>query len=228
MSIFKNAKNNMKLEKEKLSELSLKQKWEYFCDYYLFKTVITLIVIGCIIALIVNYFTQKKELALNITVVQENVVDADILAKELTELFGIGKNEEIIIDGSNFLFTEEGLSDAVIYEKLCTRFFTGDIDIYIGTDDDVDIFGKSNYFIDLRKVLDDDLYNKLLEEDRIYFVTLTASEDDIREKIPVGVIINNNAFCQKTYITLEPTLLCISRTSVNDDNVAKFIDYVLK
>ena len=227
--------HKMKLEKEKIRQLSFKEKIGYFSDYYKWPFIVALIVIVSVILLIKAYVQNNFNTTLNITLVNGSIISTADWQAELERLYGIdGEKNRIVFNKGNFTESEDAEVNMSTYNKLFSNFYSKEVDVYIGTKTDVTYFAGQKYFEDLSTFLDKEMYDELLSRDMIFFVQKTEYDNEEKpylKDIPVGIIINDTAGYKNSGVVMgkdTDAIMCAASTSTNKENIKTFIKYMLE
>ena len=221
-------------EREKIRNLTPKEKLQYFSDYYKWPLIITIVIIAAVASIIYAYFKNNYNTYLNITIVNGSFKDSDQWEKTLTNEFGIdGKKNRITFNKSNFTNSENYEVNLSTYDKLINCFYAKEIDVYIGTEVDVEYFSRTNYFYDLRDILSEEQWNALSASGSdIFFYAKSKkydeNENEYIEDIPVGIKASHLAKWSETTAVMDEPILCFSKNSTNISQIQKFIDYILE
>lgn len=172
-------KRKEKEEKQKWKELSSKERWQYFKDYYLVKTLVIFGVLAFGLWLLSNIFSPKNETDLYIALINSSSTQEreDEMGKALAELLESEAPENVILDSSYFLELE-GMDQGSLgtIQKLSAQAYSKMLDIVIAGEEEFHYLAEQGYFMDLAEALPTDLYSKL--SDRIYLDRAEETEDE--------------------------------------------------
>ncbi|MFV0344535.1 MAG: hypothetical protein ACK5JH_16890 [Anaerocolumna sp.] len=216
-------KREEKSEKQKLGEMTLKEKWQYLKTYYLAKTVISLLAISFVIYLGYSIFAPKSETILygaiiNYALTSEKAEEVQTAFTEHLELDPEISN--ILLDSTFYLGDGDDIDQLTMtsQQKLSTFLFAGDIDIIIGPESFISSYASSGYLSKLTDVLPTDVTNDL--KDSMYYSTTT--EDPA--KSAYGVYIDGSDIYEGT-LTERPVLAVLANSSYQE-NAVEFIRYI--
>ena len=236
-------KRENKSEKEKFRDMTFKEKWSYFLEYYFVKLLISLAVIAGLIYLFYSIFTPKVENVLYIASVNNHIAEDTIkdLEQEIGEYLNLTNMEEVSID-INYYFdlpisvegdsTEaEPSSDptagfgssntAASQMRLTTYIAAQEIDIIIAPEGIFDNFMQNEFFDNLEDILPTDIFAAISDE----LFTGTTQENSVSK--PYGIRLDNLTNDQYN-ATKEPRILGIVVNSPDKDNSIAFIRYLLE
>jgi len=155
-------------EKQKLRDMTFKEKVIYFNDYYRFKSIAILAILSFAIYVAYSILVPKPETILYAAVINYALTEESALT--LQSDFGQHleinpKKEELMIDTSFFL---GGKDDAAEYshsseQKLGTYFFAGEIDVIIAPESNFAKYTNYGYFDKLSDQLPTDLFSSLAD-----------------------------------------------------------------
>lgn len=232
MSDEKKFKKFVKGERDKLKDLTFKQKLEYFKDYYLLGTVVVIICVAALIALIISVKNNTFITYANITVVNGDLKKADNFKADMQKHFKLdGKSKRIVLSTDNIFRSSDPEVTAYTTEKIFANMMAHDIDLYIGLFDDVSYFAKSKCFYDLETYFSEEELAKIKEKYELYYYETTMYDEDDEPylgKMAIGIIITDSWICEASGMTLDEPILCIPASGRRDNNTKKVIDYILK
>ena len=157
-------------ERESIKNGTLKQKWQYFKDYYLLTVVIVLVAASLIGALLYNYVTAKED-ALYAIMLNASSYDAnEWFENEYMLSSGIDTDKlQATFDDASFYKLNS--NDEVSYttmQKLQTYAGAGQLDVMLGTGEEFKYFANGVLFMDLRNLLSEEQLAKY--EPYFYYV----------------------------------------------------------
>lgn len=195
------------LEKEKLKEMGLGKKLEYIWMYY--KPVIFGIIgfIALIFLAVDLYQNAQKETLLSISVVNAGNMDAEVLASEVQDIIGAeGKNELAEVVG-NLLTGPEGDSfDYYTQMAFVTQMQAKTMDVMVMPEKLYKALNEEGYFVDLKELLGDEVYQSFGEDIDQGHVSLAGSP-----------------LTEKFDLQYEPVCVAVLVNSTHMDNAAKWI-----
>ena len=228
--------------KKTWKELSGKERWTFFKDYYLLKIIIGVVVIGMLTNIGITVFGPHTEEILSVAVLMDelNSDSTQNMTKELTDLLETDKHHIVNIDSSYF-FAEGGGTSYTGDEKLSTLLYSGIIDVIVADEAN---FKKYGYFGNLKNLdlfLPDDMKEAL--EDKL--LTANVQVDDSNKKALDEAMVGKKELtyedgtpcvmgidlsdCKK-YKALkgyqEHPILTITHNSPNPENTLRFIRYL--
>ena len=185
-------------EVDKWKKMNLKQKFDYFNDYYRNKVIITIIVLGVFASLMYSIFSPKPDVVISIAVVNDywNEERINKLSLELSDCLGLyeGK-QEVQIDDTYFL-KETGMGNAVANtQRLVARFAAGDINILIADKAKFDEFAANKTFMKVTEALTEDVSYKNRLTSNGYGISLKDSKllkelESIQDELVLGILSN--------------------------------------
>ncbi len=214
-----------KTEKQKLSEMTLKEKFQYLKTYYLAKTIIALVAISFVVYLGYSMLAPKSETILygaiiNYTLSEEK---AESVQNDFTDHLELDpKKSNILLDTSFYLGNNEEVSQYTMssQQKLSTYIFAGEIDFIIAPESVMNSYASLGYLEKLTNILPTDLNNDL--KDSMYYSTST--EDPI--KSAYGVYIDNSDIYEHIGNDTDKPVLAVLANSSYKDNAIEFIRYI--
>ena len=185
-------------EADKWKQMSSKQKFAYFNDYYRNKLIALIIVIGVIISLAYTILSPKPEVVASIAVINDYWNDEKVteFTKELSTYLELNKEKQKVEIDDTYFLTETGMGNEMANtQRLGARFAVGDINIVIADKDKFDEFAKSGTFAKISEVVDGDIpYEEKLTSDG-YGISLKNSKllkklESGRNEMVLGILAN--------------------------------------
>ena len=138
------------MEQEKFSwkQMTWKQRWQYFMDYYFKITLVAVILLCMAISFIKTVFFDRKKTMLSVMVLNENMdFDQETMEQELREKMGwTQKDQEVSF---TFLSTGSYENDVVLVTRLQAR----SVDVMIADRETFDSYMKKGFFDEAQKYL---------------------------------------------------------------------------
>lgn len=214
-----------KSEKQKLKDMTGKEKLEYFKNYYLGKTVIVLLALAFTGYLIYSIVGPKANTVLYGAIINYAISEetATSLQDEMADYLGLDTTKEnVIIDSTYYFGTGDEVSQYTISskEKLLILVQATELDFIIAPESMMEFYASGGYFAKITDVLPTDLCNKL--KDSMY--TATTKEDNVTSSYGI-YLDNSNLYDQGTSFTDRPVLGIVINSS-NKDNAVEFIRYI--
>lgn len=240
-------KRETKSEIQKLKEMTLKEKWSYFLEYYFVKLLIALAIVAGLLYFLYSILSPKPENVLYIASIN-NYLTEDIttnLQEEISDYLDLEDMEEVIIDVNYFIdlqtVTDEGIdgdleesesnidpnfgfgtsNSATSHMRLSTYMAAQEIDIIIAPESIFEHFMNNEFFDNLEDTLPTDIFTRLQNE--LYIGTTSANP----VSKPYGVRLDNlpnNKFSS----TNEAYVFGIVVNSTHKENTISFIRYLLE
>lgn len=214
-----------KTEKQKLSEMTLKEKFDYLKTYYLAKTIIVLIAIGLISYLAYSMLAPKNETVLYAAIINYTLTEekAASLQDDFTKYLNLNEKENnVLLDASFYLGTDDDITQYTMSsnQKLSTYIFAGEIDVIIAPESVMNTYASVGYLSKLTDILPTDVNNAL--KDSMYYSTTT--EDPANS--PYGVYIDGSDIYEQIGDSTDRPVLAVLANSSYKDNAVSFIRYI--
>lgn len=214
-----------KTEKQKLSEMTFREKLHYFNDYYRNRSIVIVIAAIAVISILHTIFSPKPEIALYAAVVNDYLEEdaSKALSNDFFQKAGFKKNkQEVVIDtGYNML---GGTSSATMAseQKFTTYLFANTIDVVITDEAQFSTYAKAGYFTNLADELPTDVYSKL--SDSFYL----ANESESNQMKAFGIYLDKSQVYKKTGTIIEKPVIGIVAGSKQKENAVTFIEYLFQ
>lgn len=211
-------------EKQKLKEMTFKEKLEYLNTYYRNKTIAIIAATIFVLYFLYTILTPKPETVLYSAVI--NYAMSEAQAATLQEEFGnyldISDKENILIDTSFYLGTADDVNQITMTndEKLQVYLFSSDIDIIIAPESSFAKYASFDFFDKISDQLPTDLISKLADS----FYYSTTNENPTNN--PYGIYLDNAKIYDESGKPLERPVLGIVVNSKYKSNAVEFVRYI--
>ena len=214
-----------KTQRERWKEMkTFQQKWDYFKEYYLVKTIAIVVGLALLAYLGYSIFSPKPEQIFNAAIIDYAVPEISRLTME-EEFFAYleGTEQQFIEFDDSFAFYKD--YNYAIRRSFMTYVIAGDMDVIIMPETLFQAYVA--YYTPLVDVLPADLYEQLSD----YFVE--ASKQDAQGNILegteqfFGIDITNVPLIQDTTCE-ERVILTVVGTSSQRENTVEFIKYLFQ
>ena len=195
-------KEKRELEKMKLASMGWKGKLQYIWAYY--KPQMAAIVAVIAIAFFVKdlYENSRIHTALTVMVIDSYGTKQEEAEEKVQEAYEIVTVDESLRTGEDGVALES-YSQMAFTTKVSARA----VDVLIGSEDYMDGFEfKDEYFMDLTKLLPEDVYQAFGKQDDKYSITIDS--DELAEELEV---------------TYEPVKIGVLANSENVENAVKWL-----
>lgn len=166
------------MEQEKFSwkQMTWKQRFQYFMDYYFKITVVVVIILCMVISFIKTVFFDRKETMLSVMVLNDTMdFDMETMEEDLKQRMGWTDDDQEV----SFTFLTMGSYENEVV--LVTRIRAKSVDMMISDRETFDKYVKNGFYDEVEKYLPEDME---LEE---YLVTGRVEEvNDVGEVIDQG------------------------------------------
>lgn len=213
-------------QKEQWKELSPAEKWQYFIDYYLWITVGVVAGIIIVIFLIVHFATKTSfvmgVMAVNTDGEHIEATSSDYFMDFLRE-HGVTSKRDVV--NLNYTIWIDPNSDSdVDSTNLSTTqvlFMTRSVDVFFSDEEFLKLMGGTDYLVDLRDYLPEDLLAEYEEQQITVRDTMTG------ETIVAGIRLENNEWVKKTGWYQETAAVGLADGMKNPELAAALLEEVL-
>lgn len=213
-----------KTERQKLKDMSFKDKITYFNDYYRTKTIFGIIIIGFLIYFAYTVFGPKTETILYVASLN-GAIDYDTgnaLGKELEIYLDIDTDKQAVFVDTSMFLNETSEYTAANYQKLAAYLTTQQLDIIIADEETFAVYANEGYFSKLTDQLPTQLFSKL--SDLFYY---SSTVDDTNEAA-YGIYLETSTLYGEDSTFSKRPVLGIVVNSKYKDNAVSFIDYIFE
>lgn len=220
-----------KSERQKLKELDWAGRKQYFLDYYMFPTIVIIIVMAIVTLLLWHFCLRPKEESVLYAAVIDDSLDMTKQKEtidDIGKLLGADSTHTVSIDDSFYL--KDGALD-----KIQVYLHSAQIDVMIMDKDVFEELAGYGYFVSLNELITEDLSEKYnseyvyakgyLDTDEISF---EDNETGQGESKPYGLSIkNSNKYADMSDGFIGDPVVAIAVNSTKFQNALTFIDYLM-
>ena len=213
---------------KKMKGKSLKEKFQYFWEYYRVATLVTILVAVFLGNLIYTVATAKDNALYAVFV--NGYTDMD------TEEYMAGFDEYAQIDTKNYSTTLEtnftlSQDSADTYavgnlQKFAAQVAAQEVDVMIADPDTFNQYAENGYLGGLNEFLSEETLSRY--SDRLIYANIP--DDDTEEEVPVGIDIADCALLQETqaYAGYDNVYFGILVNTEHAENAEKFLEYIFQ
>lgn len=204
---------------------TLIKKIAHFWTYEKWKVIVAVICIVVVVSLVRTYIEEKRELALDIAMVNTIIGSTDDVTFEQEfarwqqiDLDALPIRMEVGLMHPKDLNENAQVGQDVIasIQKYQNLLATGRMDVTISTDWMINAYEENDAYCNLKEVLPQDLFD--LVKDRLYY-----SENHAGEKIPIGIYVQKKEVLN--YYEEQP-IVVISKYSTRIPMAVQFIKWL--
>lgn len=216
-------KEQIQIEKEKLSKMTVKEKIDYIWEYYKYWIIGIAASLFLIYGIVDAQIENSKPTYLYVTMVNSNMVSSGetTLMDDFAEFAQIDQTKtKLNLDTS--IQMKADMSDEYSMNssaKMFAQFAAKTIDATIMNKDMIDFFVDKDAFADLKTILPTDFYEK--HKDR--FITGTDSEGN---PFICAMDISDSKIFQETNSYAETPYYSIIVNTQNQENSIQFLEYL--
>lgn len=210
-------------------ELSFKQKAEHIWTYYKWHIMIPVFAIVAAISIGFSVYENFKDSALYVVFLNSEFDDetGDALMDEFIDYADIDMSgRKITLDSSMNIYRKDGSSDTASLssnQKLLAMYTSIEMDLIIGDTANFEYFALQGSFVPLDEVLSADMLEK-------YSELLVSTAGPNGTDVIYGINISDSPKLVEAgaYVDVDPVILSIPTTHMEDENLLKFIDYLME
>ena len=212
-------------EKQKLTEMTFKEKVTYFNNYYRFKVIIIILAVAGVGYMAYSILSPKPETVLYAAVVNSAMDDetAAAVQSDFAEKLGIDpKTQEILVDSSFQLGSEGNVSELSMasQQKLVTYIAAAQIDVIIAPESVFANYARMGNFSKLSDELPTDLITALT--DSFYY---SETEED-KTSSPYGIYLDGAKIYDNAGNLVDRPVLGVVVNSKYKQNAGEFVRYL--
>lgn len=249
--------DEFKEEREALKKGTLKQRFNYFWDYYKWHVIISIFA-ALLIGSFIYQLATNKEVVFNAILLNANLQDEhDTYSQEYAEYAGIDLTKNSVLFDST-IYTLGHVSDeatSTASQKLLALTSSGAVDVMISDTSSIQPYANSEMFYDLRNILTEEqiatyepyfyyVDQKTLDEiaaannafdfDFVPTYPDPSKPEEMTEPIPVGIYLDECEILLEKYHFMQENnpdirvVLGVYSNSEQLDNTLKFIDFIFE
>lgn len=209
-------------------ELSFKQKLEHIWIYYKWKILIPVLSVIAIISISMSLYENFKDSALYAVFLNSEFDDEtnQAFVDDFIDYAQLDmKGKKVTLDSSMYIYRKNGTSDTTSLssnQKLLAMYTSIEMDVIISDQANFDYYAAQGSFSALKEVLPEEF----LENHADRLITAKDSEGN---DICFGIDISDSQKLKDSnaYKDVSPIILAIPVTHMEDENLLKFIEFLL-
>ena len=212
-------------EKQKLKNMTMKERFQYFNDYYRNKTIVTVIVIVALVSILYTVLSPKPDTILYAAIVNDSLDEekkndliTDFASKADIDL----NSKEIMLDNSFFISDENPSVSMGSEQKLAVYINAKDVDVIITDEEHFAQYQNQGFFDNLSEHLPTDLYSDLSNS----FYLANDTEDNSVNAY--GIYLDKSKVYKETGSIMEKPVIGIVTNSGNKEYSVEFIRYLFE
>lgn len=222
------AKRENKSDKEKWQEMNGKEKWKFFRDYYLFKVILGIIIVGLLGKLLWDTFGPKPTEVLNVAIDSYSYLleDFEDMQDKLIEHMELDTEESSLRLDCNYDLTNDPNS----VQRISLYLMTGELDGLIATEKQFTGYVEKNAMAPLKDVLPADLFESLKEKHFIGHVIdkeLDGTINSIEGDEVYGIYLDSLPLFSKFIEREDKPIFGIPVSAVDKENAIIFLRFLL-
>ncbi len=212
-----------KTEKEKLKEMSGKEKFQYILAYYKFHIIGVIVAILALVQVGQIMYRSTFENVFHITYLNsysDTPIDETLITEDFASLQNLTEKEYMTTE-SAFLSLDDNHSEMTMAmtQKLSAQIATQAIDVMISDEEMFLYYAQLSGCANLETVLPSELYKKI--EDRIVFA---PGEDGVQ--YPCGIDLSGTPFAEASNLAQTPPYFFILVNSKHIDTCIDLLGYI--
>ena len=213
---------------KKMKGKSLKEKFQYFWEYYRVATLIIIVVAVFVGNLIYTIATAKDNAFYAVFVNGYTDMDTEEYMAGFDEYAQIDTKHYSTTLEANFTLNQDSTDTYTVanIQKFAAQVAAQELDVMVADGDTFRQYADSGYLGGLNEFLSEETLSKY--EDRLIYIDIP--DDDTDEEVPVGIEISDCALLQETqaYAGQDEVYFGILVNTEHADNAAKFLEYIFE
>ncbi len=248
--------DEFKEEREALKHGTLKQKWQYFLDYYKWFVIVGVLILIFAGSFLYQLITRKERAIFAALINAYELEPAAAYPETFAEYAGIDLEEydvffdsSMYLDSSNLAAVDENTMATT--QKLMVYIAAREIDILVASESTINSYAYNETFHDLRTILSAEQIKKY--EPYFYYmdqeVADARNEADVtgedyvsvpdypsprnpeamENPIPVGIYLDAaDGLLENYYFSDDAVILSVPANTPHSENAVKFIDFIFQ
>jgi hypothetical protein len=209
-------------EKEKLKNMTTKEKMNYLWEYYRLHALGGILAISVIIYVIYQIATPNINTQFYAAIIDSSLSTEAVeeFASEFSDYLELNpKLEDIQINDTFYL---SGSGNYNIQQALTAYIAAREVDVIIAPESQFLNYAKNDYFTKLSEALPTDIYSSMTDR---FFLSETT---EISDKNAYGIYLNDSDLFKGVTYDGEPYVLGILANYPHEENTIEFINYLFK
>lgn len=223
MSTKEFLKQEAKIEKEKLKNMSFQDKiwyiWEYY-KFHIFGIIMVFVLLYVIGSSIYRSSFDTSLYCMYINIHTDQELNTDILTKDFHEYMGF-TDKQLINTESTFISYGDASTEYsyASMAKISALVASSELDIMFCDRENFDHYAQLSGFLDLSQTLPEDLL--ALVEDRFIY-----ANDESGVSRPYGIDLSGTRFAADSHMVTEPAIFSIVSNSKHIENDIALLRYI--
>ena len=209
-------------EKEKLKNMSTKEKMNYLWEYYRLHALGGILAVAAIIYTIYQIATPNISTQFYAAIIDSSLSTETVeeYASEFSDYLDLNpKLEDIQINDTFYLNSGSNYN---IQQALTAYIAAREVDVIIAPESQFLNYAQNDYFTKLSEALPTDIYSSLTDR---FYLSETAEDS---EKHAYGIYLNDSDLFKGVTYDGEPYVLGILANYPHEENTIEFIHYLFK
>lgn len=219
----RNMHDEIREQNAKLKGAPLREKLDYFKEYYLKMTLAVIAIIAFVVSVGYTMITAPDETAFSAFLFNDTGYSGDkTFQEEFTAHLGVDTREYAVYIDATPTFTENQTYEDYSSVERCMANIAGqDLDVMICDEYAYNHFANSEIFLDITTILPEDLLEQF--KDKIVYTSI----EETGEVIPSAIIVTDAPKLQEYhYYDGKDAYFSVISNSLNTDNVITFLRYI--
>ncbi|MDF2541865.1 MAG: hypothetical protein K0S47_1583 [Herbinix sp.] len=211
-------------EKQKLKEMSFREKRAYLWEYYKIHFIASVAGIAFLIYVIHTIITPNVDTVFYAAMINNPLPD-DVLEQveaEFSDVLQLDPETQEVYLNSSFFFNQTGDYTMNMKQALTTYIASSEVDVIIAPESEFKSYAYYGYLVELSDAMPTDLYSNLTDS---FF---SSEMEDTKENGVYGVYLTNTKLYQNSTTPSDPYVLGIVANSKHSENAIEYIRYLFK
>ena len=223
MSLKEHLKEEARVERQKMKEMSFQDKLWYIWEYYKFHIgglIIAVMLIWVVATSIYNTTIHPALYCMVINNRSDQELDTTVLEEDFHKSLNLGKKEPIYVESAFISYGNNATEFSYAsMAKISALVASRDLDIFITDRETLDHYSSLDGLADLRQVLPPDMLSAV--EGRLIY-----ADDSTGQSVAASIDISGTDFADRMHLSFDASGLCIVSNSTHTDHILALIRYI--
>lgn len=223
MSFKEHLKEEARIERQKMKDMSFQDKLWYIWEYYKFHIGGVLLAILLVYIAATSIYNTTIHPALYCMVINNRSsqgLDSTILEEDFHEFMNLGKKEPVYVESAFISYGDDATEFSYAsMAKISALVASKDLDLIIADKETIDHYASLDGLADLSQLLPPDILSAV--ESRLIY-----GHDSTGQSIAVSIDMAGTDFADSMHLSLDGSGLCIIENSTHTDNIFALIRYI--
>jgi len=215
-----------KTEKQKWSEMTGKQRFIYFWDYYLLKLIAITAGVAIVISIFYTALKPKPKAVLQIASVGFVMTDEMVqtAVDDMTQILELDIKKQIVQLTADYPLASQ---DRKTIDRLSIFYMVGELDCVILPMSELELYSSYGWFMSPENLSEDEEFYELIKDRLIELPVYDENGDLVEGQTRIAGILLTGSKLFEQSLSSQTITLAIPETNKKQEATVKFIEYLL-